>query len=405
MVRLLAKKLDRFGVKSNNKPVEPLRWCRTNGRVRSPVSPPDLLHLRTLPATFTQEFPAHAALSPSMRPDIHQLILTLRRGKGTFVPIVELGVHPKIKERFLGKPLSTLADDVEFWHRAGYDYVKIQPIADFNPGKIGLSENLTFNDDGTLFRKWASEQKGVITSWEEFEQYQFPHPEDFDYSRFEQVRSLLPAGMGVIGQYGDIFTMTWEMMGFEQFSLALFENPDLVRALNNRIGQLVLSMFEYFAQSDVVDILWISDDIAYTNGLLVSPATLEEFFFPWLRKIGDLARQAGKPLLYHTDGVLWDVFDTIIDCGVDAIHPLEPKAMALAEVKQKVGDRLCLVGHVDVDLLARGTPEQVRAQVRKNIEEAAGNGGYCVGSGNSVPEYVKYENYLAMLDAAKEFGS
>ena len=57
--------------------------------------------------------------------------------------------------------------------------------------------------------------------------------------------------MGVIGQYGDIFTMTWEMMGFENFSIALFENEELVKELNNRLGNLVLSMFEYFAQSDV----------------------------------------------------------------------------------------------------------------------------------------------------------
>ncbi len=339
-----------------------------------------------------------------MRPDIEQLIKTLRRGKGSHIPLVELGVHPLVKERYIGRKIATLADDIEFWHRAGYDYTKIQPAADFNPGKIGLSDNVTYNDDGTVFRKWASEKKGVISSWDDFERYRFPRAEDFDYSRFEQVRRLLPDGMGVIGQYGDIFTMTWEMMGFERFSIALFEQPDLVRALNDKVGALVLSMFEYFAQSDAVDILWISDDIAYTNGLLVSPDTLEELFFPWLKKIGDLARAAHKPLMYHTDGVLWDVFDRIIGCGVDAIHPLEPKAMAIAEVKQKVGDRLCLIGHVDVDLLARGTPEQVRAQVRKNIDEAASNGGYCIGSGNSVPEYAKYENYLAMLDAAREFG-
>jgi uroporphyrinogen decarboxylase len=339
-----------------------------------------------------------------LRPDFAQFEKTIRRGKGAHVPQIELGVHPKIKERFLGRPLVSLEDDIEFWFKAGYDYVKLQPGADFNPGKIGVDQNLTFNEDGTVFRKWATENAGVISSMEDLAKYQFPSPQDYDYSRFERVRSLLPDGMGVIGQYGDIFTMTWEMMGFESFSQALFENPELVAALNENIGSLVMPMFEYFAQSDAVDVLWYTDDIAFTEGLLVSPDTLRTYFFPWLRRIGDLARKSGKPLLYHTDGILWDVFDEIIDCGVDAIHPIEPKAMDIVEVKKRYGDRLCLLGNVDVDMLARGTKEQIRSVVQRNIEKVGYNGGYCVGSGNSIPEYVSYDNYLALLEASREFG-
>jgi uroporphyrinogen decarboxylase len=318
--------------------------------------------------------------------------------------MIELGVHPKIKERFLGREVITLQDDIDFWRKAGYDYVKIQPAVDFNPSKIGLNEHLTYNEDGTLFRKWASENKGVISDFRDFETYKWPLKTDFDYGKFEQVRSLLPEGMGVIGQYGDIFTMTWEMMGFETFSLAIYENPDLVKALNEKVGELVLSMFEYFAQSDAVDAIWYSDDIAFTQGLLVSPDTLHAYFFPWLKKIGDLARKANKPLLYHTDGLLWDVFEDIVACGVNAIHPIEPKAMDIGEVKRRYGDRLCLLGNVDVDILARGSRSEIRRIVKESIEKAGYNGGYCVGSGNSIPEYVLYENYVALLEASCEFG-
>lgn len=336
-----------------------------------------------------------------MRPDIEQFKKTLRRGKADYFPIAELGIHPFIKEKLLGRPLKTLKDDVEFWHKAGYDYIKLQPGADFNPQSIGLDGKVTFSEDGTLSRKWASHSKGVVSSQADFEKYPFPAPGDFDYSKFEQVKNILPEGLGVIGQYGDIFTMTWEMMGFEEFSMNIFLNPDLVTELNNTLGNLVLSMFEYFAQSDVVDVLWYSDDIAFTNGLLVSPDTLRTYFFPWLKAIGELARKYNKPLIYHTDGILYDVFDDIIDCGVDAIHPIEPKAMDISEVKHKVGDRLGLIGHVDVDLLSRGTPEQVRKQVIRNVEQAGYNGGYCIGSGNSIPEYVNFENYLEMIKTAK----
>ena len=340
-----------------------------------------------------------------MSPDINLLLKVLNRENSYYFPLVELGVHPKIKEQFLGKRMINLKDEVDFWHKAGYDYIKLQPKADFNPMKIGLSNNVSYNDDGTIFRKWASENNGVISNFEDLERYKFPTIADFDYSNFDSVKSSLPHGMGVIGQYGDIFTMTWEMMGFETFSIALFENEELVKELNNRLGNLVLSMFEYFAQSDVVDAIWYSDDIAYTNSLMVSPEILDKLFFPWLKKIGELAKRYNKPLLFHSDGILYDVINKIIDCGVSAIHPIEPKAMNIVEVKERYGDKLCLIGNIDVDLLSRGTVQEIKKNVIKNIEEVGFDGGYCVGSGNSVPEYVKLENYIAMVETVKEYNS
>ena len=335
------------------------------------------------------------------KPDIEQFLLTLKRGKGKHIPLAELGVHPKIKEKLIGRPIAGLEDDIKFWYSAGYDYIKLQPKADFNPEKVGSDKNITLNEDGTVFRKWATENNGLITTRDDLKNYKFPSKSDFSYENFEKVKKLLPDGMGVIGQYGDIFTMTWEMMGFETFSFALFEDPEIIEDLNNKVGQLVLSMFEYFVQCDSVDAIWYSDDIAYAGGLLVSPAVLKQYFFPWLRKIGDLAKSAGKPLIYHSDGILYDVMDELIDCGVDAIHPVEPKAMDISEVKKRYGDKLCLIGNVDVDLLARGTPEEIRKIILSNIECAGYNGGYCVGSGNSIPEYVNFENYITMIKTVK----
>lgn len=77
--------------------------------------------------------------------------------------------------------------------------------------------------------------------------------------------------------------------------------------------------------------------------------------------------------------------------------------MDIKEVKKRYGDKLCLIGNIDVDLLSRGTEEEVRKVVLNNIESAGMNGGYCAGSGNSIPEYVKFENYLAMIMTVKEF--
>jgi uroporphyrinogen decarboxylase len=340
-----------------------------------------------------------------IKPNINNFLKTIRNQFTGYFPLAELGVHPIIKEKFLSKKISGLKDEIEFSYQAGYDYIKLQPIADFNPMKIGFNDNYSYNDDGTIFRKWASENKGLITSFDDFENYHFPSPSDFDYSNFENMNDLLPSGMGLIGQYGDIFTMTWELMGFESFSFALFENEKLVQELNNKLGNLVLEMFRNFVELDKVDAIWYSDDIAYTNGLLVSPDVLDKYFFPWLHKIGKLAQEYNKPLIYHSDGILYEVFDEIINCSVNAIHPIEPKAMDIEEVHSRYGNRLCLIGNIDVDLLSRGSKNEIRKNILQNIEKIGFKSGYCVGSGNSIPEYVKFENYLTMLETVRELNN
>ncbi|RMF10026.1 MAG: nucleoside 2-deoxyribosyltransferase [Candidatus Neomarinimicrobiota bacterium] len=335
----------------------------------------------------------------TLRPNIDVLLKTLRCEPAAYIPVAELGIAPQIKSLFLGKAIRTLADEIEFWTQAGYDYVKIQPEV-----KYQIGGRLTALGDDSQ-REWATEEAGLITSWDAFESYPFPTPEDVSYRRLDAVRDVLPEGLGVVGQYGDIFTLTWELMGLENFSFALFENPDLVRAINDRVGRTILSMFERFAQDEAVDILWYSDDIAFNTGLLMSPEVLEQVFFPWLDQIGALARAAGKPLIYHSDGVLFDVLDRLQAAGISALHPIEPKAMDIREVRRRASPGLALIGNVDVgDVLTRGTPTTVREQVRRNIEWMGGEPGYCLGSGNSIPEYVPLDNYRALLEAAFEFG-
>jgi len=344
----------------------------------------------------------------SWKPDYERLLKALKRlGEPDRVPLVELGISVKIKEALLGKKYESLKDEVDFALCAGYDYVKLQPIIDMNPAKI-LPRNapsLTPMIEVEGMRKWADEHNGIICNNEDFERYVFPTIESIDYSRFEKIKSYLPDEMTVIGQYGDIFTMVWEMMGFENFSMALFENPILIERLFDKIGNIIYSMFENMVQMDIVKILWYSDDIAYATGLMISPAILRQYFFPWLSKIGKLARKYNKPFMYHTDGVLWDVFDDIVSSGVNAIHPIEPKAMDIVEVKKRYGQSLCVIGNIDLAYtLTRGTVEEVEAEVKEKIQKVAPGGGYCLGSSNSVPEYVKTENYIAMVNACKKYG-
>lgn len=333
-------------------------------------------------------------------PDFSRLLKALRRQQPDRVPLCELLMDAEAKEAFLGRPVAGIADDVEFWHRAGYDYV-------------GLGPNLSFEywqgellDDGVAryARHWGFEGSGMVLDWADLERHPIPTLDMVDFSSFDEVGKHLPAGMGVVGRYGDIFTTAWQMMGFTQFSYAMYQNEDFVAHIMRELGELVCGIFEAMAQYDVVGAMWYSDDIAYASCLMVSPQFLRRHLFPWVKKMGDLCRARNVPFIYHTDGVLWEVMEDFIDCGVDALQPIEPKAMDIREVKRRYGSRLAVIGNVEVDLLARGTPDEVRAEVRRLLREVAPGGGYCLGSSNTIAYYVRPENYVAMQDETLRSG-
>src|SRR5690606_18060413 len=140
--------------------------------------------------------------------DVSQLIKTLRREKADYIPIAELGIHPKIKEKFLGRKILNLKDEIEFWYKGGYDYIKLQPIFNFE----AVSSEQNFTDEKTdAVRKWAPESEGLISSLDDLEKIYFLDSNEIDFSNFEKVKDNLPEGMGVIGYCSDLYIMSSEM--------------------------------------------------------------------------------------------------------------------------------------------------------------------------------------------------
>jgi uroporphyrinogen decarboxylase len=332
-------------------------------------------------------------------PDYTRIVTTLWGGQADRVPLLELIVDPEIKSAYLGRPITTVADDIEFWYRAGYDCATVYPDAPTMWFFMEERSETILEDANTAtgYRRWASEGRGLIRDWADLERYPVPTLDQIDFSYFHAAAQHLPDGMGLIGAWGDIFTYAWEGMGFEEFCFALYERRDLVAHIFQQLGNLAVQICEVLVDYDAVKAFWFSDDIAYRTGFLVSPEIYRRYLFPWLTQLGDLCQKAHKPFLFHSDGVLWDVLDDLVDCGICALHPIEPIAMDIREVKARYGDRLCLVGNVEVDTLSRGTPDQVREQVRSLLREVAPGGGYCIGSSNTVPNYAQLENYEAMI--------
>jgi uroporphyrinogen decarboxylase len=195
------------------------------------------------------------------------------------------------------------------------------------------------------------------------------------------------------------------LMGLERFCIALAAGEKLVERVIDRVARTQQRATENVLQFDCVGAIRMPDDLGHTGGTLVAPKLLREHIFPWHERIGRPVRAKGLLYLYHSDGRIYGVIDDLIACGFHALHPCEPASMDIERLKRQYAGRLCLCGNIDLDsTLTRGTPQDVEEEVKLRIRTIAPGGGYCCGSSNSIPEYVPYENYLAMIRAIRKYG-
>jgi uroporphyrinogen decarboxylase len=317
------------------------------------------------------------------RPDFEQLRKTLlREGKPRYVPFYELFVNAPIMEAVLGKPVADRASTVEFYYRAGYDYVPTWPWLDMPRG------NLIDRSGGY-----------PIKDWQAFETYPWPDPGSVNWAEFDTTIPILPEGMKMIGQTGGIFETAEQLFGYEQLCYLLSDDPDLLQALFDRLGLLYEAMYSGMACIEQVGALVISDDLGFKTQTLIGVNDLRKYVLPWHKRLAEIAHAAGKPCILHCCGNLSEIMEDIIEyVGIDAKHSYEDSILPVSEAKRLYGDRIAILGGFDVDRLCRSSEGEVRQETRHLVENLGADGGYALGSGNSIAAYVPVENYLAMLD-------
>lgn len=340
-------------------------------------------------------------------PDFSRLEAAIRHEEADRVPLFEAEIAMPIQEWFIGRPIEKIEDEVEFYIRAGYDYVPVTPPF-FTPRLMrtaAIGDGDLSDDD--LERAWLTESEGIIKTMADVEKFPWPKAEEVDFTSFHEIAALLPPKMKTLGVLvpAAVFGNTSQSMGLENFSYALWDDPKLVAALFEIIGSSYLQIAKRLVTVPRVGAVFLCDDLAHGGGPLVSPKIYREYVFPWYKKIGETLANADLPFLFHSDGNLWEVLDDLVDCGVKGVHPVEPQAMDIVDLKKRYGDRLCIFGNIDLDYtLTRGTVEEVEQLVIQRLKALAPGGGYGLAASNSIPDYVIPENYRAMVEAAKKYG-
>jgi len=190
-------------------------------------------------------------------------------------------------------------------------------------------------------------------------------------------------------------------MGIERFSLALYDQRPLVEEILDIYYDWVCVVAERACQMDF-DVFVSTDDMAFKTNTFFSPQVFREMILPRYQRI---AEKITLPWIIHSDGNMRPFMDDLLSLNIAGFHPVEKGAMDIGAMKRDYGNRLCLLGNVDLVTLGRGTPAEVDEQVRGLIRDIAPGGGYVISSGNSLAGYLLPENVLAMRDAIQKYGS
>jgi hypothetical protein len=228
-----------------------------------------------------------------------------------------------------------------------------------------------------------------------------------DESRLEAIRYVVKELGGthfIVGAMPDP-TFPWRYFdGFEGLLLRMATEPEYVRRAISVCLDGAIAWVEAMCDAGC-DAVLNGIDYCDNQGPFMGPRLFRQFCQPALAAICEATHRKGKYFVKHCDGYTWPILDDFVAAGADAWHGIQPPiGMDFARLKAKYAGRLCLCGGVNVATLVSGTPAEVAREVKETLLVAAPGGGYVVSSGNSLLVGTKYENYLALLGAAREFG-
>jgi len=316
--------------------------------------------------------------------------------------------RPTLFEFFLNEPLYQRLAEGEDWQRgdgldrfrfliaafrnAGYDYATLHGSGFHFPTAQFAQQNTRSINEG-----------GLIHDRESLAAYQWLEPEDFAVDLGRLAPDLPPGMKLIICGPGGVLENTIFLVGFDRLCYLIADDPQTAQAVFDGVGSRLVRYYEQVVRYDTVGAIISNDDWGFKTQTMLSPAVMRRYVFPWHRRIVEVAHAAGKPAILHSCGQLEAVMeDIIVDMGFDGKHSYEDAICPVEEAYERWGGRIAILGGLDLHFVVSASPGEVRERARRMLERTASRGSYGLGTGNSVPEYVPDENYLAMTAAAFE---
>ncbi|NSW90397.1 MAG: methyltransferase [Firmicutes bacterium] len=285
-----------------------------------------------------------------------------------------------------------------------------------------VSDN-EYVDEWGIRRKYTGMYWDIVdyplkgASLEDLELFEWPDPESIDISELEnytreaerlykETDYIICAEHPVYG----IFELGCWMCGFDDFLLKMAIDQDFVKRFFEIVLNYQKKIIElyYGALGKYIHYTSSGDDFATQNGLFISPDMFRELIKPYFKeRIRYTKTFTDAAYLHHSCGSVFPLIDDLIDCGVDILNPIQPKARGMDPklLKDTYGDRIIFHGGIDTqDILPYGTKESIEEEVEKVIKILNKNGGYIFATAHNIQEDVPCQNIVYMFEAAKKFG-
>jgi len=343
----------------------------------------------------------------NFQPDYNNILKVLYNKRPDYLPLYEHHIDVPFIAKALNLELDIdnckSAKDLEayfstvsnFWKDNTYDAMDFEAaICEIFPGHGAIYGGV----------------QGPIQNREDFEKYPWESLPQLYWERYtpqlDALTKVMPKGMKAYGGCGyGIFEASQDLVGFENLCVLQYIDPELFTDLFVKIGDLYETLWKEMDRrySDTFVFYRMGDDLGYKSSTMLEPDTIRTHILPQQKRIVDLAHASGKKFLLHSCGCIFDIMDDILKMGIDAKHSNEDQIAPYDTWIDKYGKKIGLFGGIDVNYLSMNTPDEVYQKVLTDgTRFRSMTGGYALGSGNSIPDYVPVENFYAMVEAAKE---
>lgn len=341
-------------------------------------------------------------------PDYTNILQAAKNIRPKRLPLYEHIISEEIMEQVLGKKFKDLYFGnmqerkeffkyyTAFFKQMGYDTVSFERcITSIMPG------------GGALYKH----MEGAIKTREDFEKYPWDEiPEIFfkQYENdFELLKQEMPEGMKAIGGPGNgVFECVQDLVGYSNLCYISVDDPELYKALFKKVADIMYEIWERFLEkfNDIYVVCRFGDDLGFKSSTLISPKDIIENIIPQYARIINLVHSYNKPFLLHSCGCIFSVMDEIINTAkIDAKHSNEDQIAPFTVWVDRYNERIGLFGGIDTDVLCRKDKKEIKEYVKDVMSYIISHGkGNAIGSGNSIPDYVPVEGYLAMVETVRE---
>jgi uroporphyrinogen decarboxylase len=242
----------------------------------------------------------------------------------------------------------------------------------------------------------------------DIEKFSWPDPADWDVSGLRSECERW-AGYPILGASYEPFYLYSRMRGMEQALEDLSQNPAIVDAAMERIYEIHASVILRALEvaGDLIDFVYVAEDLGTQESLLMSPATFRRFLKPWLAKMICLAHSFGAKVFHHDDGAIRPLLPDLIDIGIDLLNPIQwrCRGMEREALVRDFGKSVVFHGGVDnQQILPFGTTEDVRKEVREKVRLFRDGKGYIVSPCHNIQANTPTRNIVALYEAVQEFG-